>query len=154
MVETMFWCNLANLSEKYKMTCESPGESERKMQKSKRSKKQICDKIQCLKNAKIPAIRPKLFQKDFKSDLTRTSPKATKVLNLYFYAIFFSILVFKIPLSSAEGFCDPLLCSCNINSANCSHRGFLNLPGGLQQDLKSLGEFQENLIFTYSCLLL
>jgi len=108
------------------------------MQKSKRSKKQICDKIQCLKNAKIPAIRPKLFQKDFKSDLTRTSPKATKVLNLYFYAIFFSILVFKIPLSSAEGFCDPLLCSCNINSANCSHRGFLNLPGGLQQDLKSL----------------
>ena len=122
------------------MTSESPGHgpTDRKMKKSKCSRNQTCDKVQCLQNAKTPAIRTKLFHKDLKSDKARTSKKATKVF--YFYALFLSFLVFKIPEISAEGFCDPLLCSCNINTANCSHRGFLNLPGGLQKDLKSLGK--------------
>eukprot|EP00092_Neocalanus_flemingeri_P010605 GFUD01011424.1.p1 GENE.GFUD01011424.1~~GFUD01011424.1.p1 ORF type:complete len:1305 (-),score=340.61 GFUD01011424.1:343-4257(-) len=119
------------------MTSESPGPSDPKMEKSKCcNKKQTCDNIQCLQNAKNPAIRTKLFQKDFKSESTRTSKKATKVL--YFSALFLSILVFKIPQISAEGFCDPLLCICSVKSANCSHRAFLNLPAGLQADLKSL----------------
>ena len=45
---------------------------------------------------------------------------------------------------SGSGLCDPLLCSCHANTANCSYRGFLSLPSGLQLDLKSLGERQQS----------
>ena len=38
----------------------------------------------------------------------------------------------------AEGFCDPLLCSCQLSSANCSWRGLLTLPSGLHDNIKSL----------------
>ena len=40
----------------------------------------------------------------------------------------------------AEGFCDPLLCSCQFSSANCSWRGLLSLPSGLHDNIKYLGE--------------
>ena len=42
------------------------------------------------------------------------------------------------PGVAGEGLCDPMLCTCYLNSANCSYRGFLCLPSGLQQDLVSL----------------
>ena len=40
---------------------------------------------------------------------------------------------------TGEGLCDPLLCTCHVSSANCSYRGFLSLPSGLQEELISLG---------------
>ena len=38
------------------------------------------------------------------------------------------------------GLCDPLLCTCEASSANCSYRGFLSLPSGLHYELKTLGK--------------
>ena len=40
-------------------------------------------------------------------------------------------LMFVIPVVTSEGFCDPRLCACEANAANCSSRSFLTLPTGL-----------------------
>ena len=79
------------------MTSESPGLSERKMKHSKYIKKQTCDKFQCLQDENLPAIRVKLFQKDVKSDRKRTSKKYNQVLYSTFQALYFFLLVLKIP---------------------------------------------------------
>jgi len=128
------------------MTSESPGSVQMILSKSKCNDIKFCDKFQCLKNAKSPAIKNKIFQKDFKRDQQRTSRKSMKVINLsnlYILALFLSLLVLRIPKTSAEGLCDPLLCSCYQHSANCTHRGFQNMPAGLHKDLKSL-DLSEN----------
>ena len=49
-------------------------------------------------------------------------------------------LTWLVALASAEGFCDPLLCSCQLSSANCSWRGLLSLPSGLHDNIKYLGK--------------
>ena len=45
------------------------------------------------------------------------------------------------------GLCDPLLCTCEASSANCSYRGFLSLPSGLHYELKTLGKSSEDCTF-------
>lgn len=129
-----------------KMASESPGKCDQKMEKSKYYDKnqQNCDKFQCLINANHPAIQVNLFQKDVKSDLKRTENDRKRTSKKVFYSslksLYIFLLVLKIPLISCSGLCDPLLCSCSVQSANCSHRGFLTMPAGLNKDIRSLGE--------------
>jgi hypothetical protein len=41
--------------------------------------------------------------------------------------------------AAGDGFCDPLLCLCDVRAANCSYRGFLAVPSGLPSKLLTLG---------------
>jgi len=55
------------------------------------------------------------------------------------------LILLQVPCSRSEGFCSPLLCSCQVTTANCSSRGFLLLPGGLGAALTTLNLAQNDL---------
>ena len=127
------------------MTSESPGQIGEKIKKSKYDENRLnCDKFQCLRNANHPAIRVKLFQTEVKSDQKRTEIDRKRTSKKVLYCnpvwVFIFLLVLKTPDVSCSGLCDPLLCSCSVQTANCSHRGFLSVPAGLNQDIRSLGK--------------
>ena len=129
-----------------KMASESPGEIDQKMEKSKYDKHQHnCDRFQCLLNANHPAFQVKLFQKEVKSDRKRTEIDRKRTSKKVLYSspvwVYIFLLVLKIPEVSGSGLCDPLLCSCSVQTANCSHRGFLSVPAGLNKDIRSLGKY-------------
>ena len=72
------------------------------------------------------------------------------------------LLLVLVPYAAADGFCSPLLCSCQVSlssssnipmtqqchqvdTANCSNRGFSTMPGGLGKALKILNLAQNDL---------
>ena len=102
------------------MTSESPGVSSRTNPPPRR------DDSQCLARNNLATPRP-------------SRPRQSGVLDLVLVSLMLSWLV--VTRVTAEGFCDPLLCSCQLASANCSWRGLLSLPSGLHDNIKYLGEF-------------
>ena len=105
---------------KFKMTSESPGQINDKDHDP-------CDRTQCLDNATT------------NSAIMTVSSSVSPSANVILLHVFFLLLV-SVSGVVGDGMCDPLLCTCQAASANCSYRGFLSLPSGLQNELRSLGK--------------
>ena len=73
-------------------------------------------------------------------DRTNLAIPRARQSGLLSWALTALILLCLVATVRAEGFCDPLLCSCQLSSANCSWRGLLTLPSGLHDNIKYLGE--------------
>ena len=83
-----------------------------------------CDTNQCLNN-----------------DQTRhPGPRAPVVTLPRLLLLLLALLPGVVGAGAGGGLCDPLLCTCEAASANCSYRGFLALPSGLHYELKTLGK--------------
>ena len=91
---------------------------------------------QCLGNANEKRVsrqrrpnNPPLLTTSNAIKMTSTPPAAAVLPSVI--VICLSLITFVIPVVTSEGFCDPRLCACEANAANCSSRSFLTLPTGL-----------------------
>ena len=109
------------------MASESPGK-ERELKILILDNHHLCDKNQCLYNATIKSA----ISKRCKS-------------NVMSFLVLFLILTATVSGVVGDGLCDPLLCTCYTSSANCSYRGFLSLPSGLQHDIRALGKIKRHI---------
>ena len=77
---------------------------------------------------------------------TRTRPLGLSLPGLL---LLLSLLPGLAEAGAGGGLCDPLLCTCEASSANCSYRGFLSLPSGLHYELKTLGKKTTNAFWAH-----
>jgi Leucine-rich repeat (LRR) protein len=136
------------------MSSESPGNiGKREMLNRKKANPKPGDKNKCL-----PILPSSSLQERLHFSPSKTSKRNSNTSNvirpphrhlhhppLLLLLLPLLLLLNLVPYAAADGFCSPLLCSCQVETANCSSRGFPTMPGGLGKTLKILNLAQNDL---------